>query len=254
MVAVFVQLSAAAAARQLTMSISRAQFSREQGRGNRRTPRYIYNGSTASVTDTGVEVTQRYFARGAPGNAAAAEPIPTFHRTSKLRWWRGATGAGGQGEERGNPIRIVAAMAARLLTSAAGNRVIMGGGGGAGTRNNSSGTMGSGAAGGGVVIIRAGTITGSGTISVNGSDGRDADNDGGGGGGAGGSVVVYANSGGIGSLTVNARGGAGGDAWHRGSQWNSGQRHVRVRGAVVLSPIRGASTSVTGGATALLLR
>jgi hypothetical protein len=53
------------------------------------------------------------------------------------------------------------------------------GGGGAGTRNNSSGTASSGGAGGGIVMIRAETVSGSGTISADGATGVTPQNDGG---------------------------------------------------------------------------
>jgi uncharacterized repeat protein (TIGR01451 family) len=65
-----------------------------------------------------------------------------------------------------------------------------------------------------MVLVRAGTVTGTGTISASGADAyQDTPNDGGGGGGAGGTIVVTALSGGLGGLTARADGGLGGDAW-----------------------------------------
>jgi hypothetical protein len=61
----------------------------------------------------------------------------------------------------------------------------MGGGGGAATRNDNSGntSASSGAAGGAIVIIRAGILSGTGTITADGANAyNDTLNDGGGGG------------------------------------------------------------------------
>ena len=89
--------------------------------------------------------------------------------------------------------------------------LVMGGGGAAGGENNNSpGTTASGGAGGGVVMVRAGSITGTGTVTTQGAAGQtQTGNDAGGGGGAGGSVLVWSNAvgGAVGTLTVNASGG-----------------------------------------------
>ena len=61
------------------------------------------------------------------------------------------------------------------------------------------------------MFVRAGTITGTGAITANGANANNSvTKDGSGGGGGGGSVLVYAASGGVGTLTVTARGGMGG--------------------------------------------
>ncbi|MGZ8836911.1 MAG: beta strand repeat-containing protein, partial [Pyrinomonadaceae bacterium] len=159
-------------------------------------------------------------------------------------------GAGGQGGRTWSANQDRGGYGGAGFTTASASRMIMGGGGGAGTRNNSSGTMSSGAAGGGIVMIRAGTFSGSGTITVNGADGIDADNDGGGGAGAGGSVLVVANSGGLGSLTINARGGVGGDAWiTEPANGSPGARHGPGGGAGggFIATNGSATTNVTGG-------
>ena len=70
--------------------------------------------------------------------------------------------------------------------------------------------------------------------------------------GAGGSVVVVANSGGLGSLTINARGGAGGDAWiTQAPNGNPGERHGPGAGGGggVIAINGSATTNVTGGAS-----
>ena len=99
-----------------------------------------------------------------------------------------------------------------------GGRIFLGGGGGAAQLDGvaSPSTAGSG---GGVVFLMASTLTGSGSVLANGSDGLDgqlvgngalsAISGNGGGGGGGGGVVVL-RSGGTTSLVVSAHGGAGG--------------------------------------------
>ncbi|HEY4375471.1 MAG TPA: hypothetical protein VGN52_26345 [Burkholderiales bacterium] len=102
----------------------------------------------------------------------------------------------------------------------------MGGGGGAGARNNSAGIQSSGADGGGIVIIRAGRITGNATIDISGASGQAyvPDNDGGGGGGGGGAALILASNAGTGTLTINASGGRGSDAWPT-DNGGTGDRH-----------------------------
>ncbi|HEY0322100.1 MAG TPA: hypothetical protein VGC66_14160 [Pyrinomonadaceae bacterium] len=198
-----------------------------KGEGIAGTPRYVYD-STGTVVDTGVEgYPGGSTARGAPGNAGGGG---TDGKTSNNEQNSGGGGGGngGTGGKGGNTWSSNLALGGFggvAFTPTAG-RIVMGGGGGAGSRNNSSGVMSSGGQGGGIVIVRAGTIAGSATITANGSDGVAADNDGGGGGGAGGSVVVLAASGGLGSLTVRAQGGDGGDAWiTQATSSTPGERH-----------------------------
>ena len=91
----------------------------------------------------------------------------------------------------------------------------MGGGGGAGSINNNTAYLSSGGTGGGIVIIRAGTVTGTGTINANGNAAPGQPlNDSGGGGGAGGSVLLLAQNAALpAGLNITATGGRGGDAW-----------------------------------------
>jgi hypothetical protein len=95
-----------------------------------------------------------------------------------------------------------------------GNRIFMGGGGGASDANNGVGTA--GANGGGMVFILSGrSVSGSGTINANGSDaanvGSSGNSDAAGGAGAGGTVIIYTAGASISNLTINAKGGKGGD-------------------------------------------
>lgn len=94
-------------------------------------------------------------------------------------------------------------------------RLIMGGGGGGGHANDAL-TGVKGGVGGGIVIINSRTISGSGTILANGGDGAPgvfgSHPDGSGGGGAGGTVFLkVSNASTTANITVNAKGGKGGN-------------------------------------------
>lgn len=95
-----------------------------------------------------------------------------------------------------------------------GGRIFFGGGGGAGDSNDGTGV--SGAAGGGIVYILSGrNVTGTGTINANGASAATTSGprgrDGSGGGGGGGAVFIYTQGQTISNLTINAKGGDGGD-------------------------------------------
>ena len=100
------------------------------------------------------------------------------------------------------------------------NNLIMGGGGGAGDSNNAcdNPTTPQAAAGngGGIIFIRAGTISGNGTLLANGQNALPGGRDAAGGGGAGGTVVVLTNTNAP-ALTIQANGGEGGNTAYSGS-------------------------------------
>jgi hypothetical protein len=107
---------------------------------------------------------------------------------------------------------------AALNTYISASRVFMGGGGGGGQQNDSNGGV--GGTGGGIVLIKANSITTSGScsggrlITANAGTGGGASNDGAGGGGAGGSIVFQVPSwSAVSTCTVEARanGGNGGN-------------------------------------------
>ncbi|MGQ0763557.1 MAG: hypothetical protein ACT4OT_16295 [Acidobacteriota bacterium] len=233
-------------------NVATSNYHGGKGEGIAGTPRYVYDAASNSVVNTGVEgYPNGSTARGAPGNAGGGgtDGNPSANDQNSGGGGGANGGAGGLGGNTWSSNLARGGYGGAAVTGAA-DRVAMGGGGGGGSRNNSSGTAGSGAAGGGIVMIRAGAMSGSGTISANGSDGNDAANDGGGGGGAGGSVVVVVNSGGFGALTINARGGNGGDAWITQSPGSSpGNRHGPGGGGgggfIVVNA--GATTNVSGG-------
>jgi gliding motility-associated-like protein len=94
-------------------------------------------------------------------------------------------------------------------------RLIMGGGGGGGHANDAL-TGVKGGVGGGIVIVSARTISGNGTILANGANGAPgvygSHPDGSGGGGAGGSVFLkVSNASATANITVQAKGGRGGN-------------------------------------------
>jgi hypothetical protein len=102
---------------------------------------------------------------------------------------------GWQGSGRAN----VGGLGGRPLDNS-GNRIFMGGGGGASCSAGSAGSNG----GGIVYILSGGTISGTGTINANGNDAT-------GGAGAGGTVILYTKGSTISNLSINAKGGKGGD-------------------------------------------
>jgi uncharacterized repeat protein (TIGR01451 family) len=180
------------------------------------------------------------FGRGAPANAGGgatdADPIgnPVDAARGNDQNDGGGGGAnggtGGTGGFAWSSANVVGGFGGTAFPANTG-AVVMGGGGGAGTSNNGAwwnpatnsgnadcgadctGVFSSGTAGGGIVIIRAGSVTGTGTITANGLNALDEENDAGGGGGAGGSILVYTNSGSLSGLTAIADGGNGGTTW-----------------------------------------
>lgn len=235
------------------VSLATENFHASKGEGVAGTPRYVFNG--VSLVNTGVEgYPAGSTARGAPGNAGGGgtDGNPSANDQNSGGGGGAGHGAGGQGGRSWNSGLDIGGRGGTATSALAGAaRVLMGGGGGAGTSNNgtpagTNGLRSSGAQGGGIVLVRAGTISGAGTITANGLSGSDlVNNDGSGGGGGGGSIVVLAASGGLGGLAVQARGGAGGS--NDGTGVNHGPGGGGGGGYVLLSGAP-ASSSVTGGA------
>ncbi|HZR66755.1 MAG TPA: C25 family cysteine peptidase [Terriglobales bacterium] len=249
-----------------------------KGEGIGGTPEWIENvtGTTAGVVTTGTVAStnqgvaegypQGSMARGAPGNAGGggndADPAANDQNSGG-----GAGANGGSGGSGGNSWNTNLAVGGNGGTAfpADISRVVMGGGGGAGTSNNNSNFMSSsGAPGGGIVMIRAATISGNATITANGLAAYNATpNDGGGGGGAGGSIIfLWGAVTGTPTVTLNANGGRGGDAWdsdNGGAQGGlNADRHGPGGGGgggVLLYTGTGATmtTAVTGGAAGITL-
>jgi len=208
-----------------------------KGEGIAGTPAFIapagYTTTTAAAAtnQTYVEgLPSGSYSRGAPGNAGGGG-TDSDPKTNTQNDGGGAGGNGGTGGNGGfgwNSAGIVGGFGGVLFPASTGT-LIAGGGGGAGTTNDGSwyaggtggadcgttctGIYSSGAAGGGIAILHAGSVTGTGSITSNGLTATDVENDGGGGGGAGGSIEIFANSGSLTGLTVQANGGNGGNTW-----------------------------------------
>src|ERR1700686_2615393 len=207
------------------VNVSTKNFHGGKGEGVAGTPRYIYDAPSDSVIDNGVEgYPNGSTGQGAPANAGGGgtDGNPSANDQNSGGGGGANGGAGGRGGNTWNSNLARGGYGGAAITGAA-NLMVLGGGGGGATRNNSTGSASSGGAGGGLVMIRAGTITGSGTISANGSAGNGGDND----------------------------GGRGGDAWiTQAPNGTPGDRHGPGGGGgggfIALSSA--ASTSVTGGA------
>ena len=230
-------------------SLATAAYHAQKGEGIAGTPRYVRNGS-AAATDTGVEgYPNGSSARGAPGNAGGGgtDGNPA---TNDQNSGGGGGANGGTGGQGGNTWSSNLPRGGYGGTAFAGSvsQLVLGGGGGAGTRNNtpSVAAASAGGNGGGMVMLRAGNLSGTGTITADGQSGVVPENDAGGGAGAGGSVMVLSAGGGTGGLTVNARGAVGGDA-EQATSGSHGPGGGGGGGVVVLSGAA-AGVNVGGGA------
>ena len=238
-------------------SLSTLDAHGSKGEGIAGTPRYVYNALTNSIDNTGAEgYPNGSHARGSPGTAGGGgtDSDPDDNQENS---GGGGGSNGGFGGKGGNTWQANSAMGGfgALAFPSAINRILLGGGGGGGTKNNSDGltAASTGAAGGGIVMVRAGSVSSTATINVDGADASDATlNDGGGGGGAGGSVVFIAGNS-LSGLTVLARGGDGGDAWRTQAPGGTpGERHGPGGGGgggVIYLSSAASSTSVIGGAS-----
>ncbi|RXM45934.1 hypothetical protein BOW55_15115, partial [Flavobacterium sp. YO12] len=138
-------------------------------------------------------------------------------------------------------------------------RLIMGGGGGAGDANNAVDGV-KGGVGGAIVLINAGTVQGTGTIEANGGDGApgvySGSPDGAGGAGAGGTVLLNISNSSTGAITINAKGGNGGNT-ERDTNNEHGPgggggggviRHNIVGSVAITTNVNGGGAGVTRGA------
>lgn len=238
------------------VTLSSVNVNASKGEGTAGTPRYLYDPTLTQPLDTGVEgYPNGSYGRGAPGNAGGGgtDGDPKLNDNNSGggggsngglggkggRTWRSALPYGGDG---GTPF------------PASARRLVLGGGGGAGVTNDGTpppdktgnGYASSGAPGGGIVMLRAGTITGTGTINANGATPTQVPlQDASGGGGAGGSVLVISHNSTIPSgITINANGGRGGTNTGGGSPHGPGGGGGG--GAVYISP-NTATINLSGG-------
>jgi uncharacterized repeat protein (TIGR01451 family)/fimbrial isopeptide formation D2 family protein len=242
----------------VTLSTNNANGSK--GEGTAGTPRFIFNPTTlAFIDNTDEGYPGGSYGRGAPGNAGGGStdgrPSSNSHNSGGGGGSNG--GAGGLGGRSWTSGLFVGGFGGATFP-ATSSRVVLGGGGGAGTTNQATsasvgvpgtGIASSGATGGGMVLIRTGSVSGSGTINANGATAFDVRQDGTGGGGAGGSVIVTAVNNNLAGLTVNARGGNGGNVKYSSTREPFEGAHGPGGGGgggVVLTSA-GAIVDVTGG-------
>lgn len=173
---------------------------------------YYYTFASCLAAEKGEGISE-YIANNRAGRGAQANGGGGGSSVNAGGAGGGNIGAGGRGgdEWQGCGSNVIGGDAAYVVNPNFANceRAFMGGGGGGGQGNVGEGT--DGANGGGLVIIMAGTIAGNGrTISAIGGTAGNAVHGGAGGGGAGGSVLLYCNNY-TSALTVNVRGGNGGN-------------------------------------------
>ncbi len=221
-----------------------------KGEGVAGTPYYVLT-STGTLVTTGIEgYPNGSFARGSPASAGGGgtDINPAANDRNPGGGGGANAGTGGQGGigwcptfnttaptygcgiagqvSATNPGGSTGGVGGKAVAGLGATRLTMGAGGGAGTTNNATGASGalssSGVPGGGIIMVRAGSLTGTGTFNANGRDGDNTvANDGAGGGGGGGAVMISAPSG-MSGLTINARGGIGGSTLVPASQVPSG--------------------------------
>lgn len=184
------------------------------GEGIAGTPRFVFDGST-TIDNTIEGYPNGSTGIGAPANAGGGNSSNGDGGAGG----GGNAGVGGRGGRAySTPGTDNGGYGGATFALASTTKIILGGGGGAGSTNNGTGSLGaatsSGAAGGGMILINTASISGTSTFNANGNDGLNPLNDGAGGGGAGGSVYVYSTApAGLANITINAKGGKGGDAW-----------------------------------------
>lgn len=202
---------------------------------------------TGSADNVGDGYPNGDFGRGAPGNAGGGgtDGDPPSNAENSGGGGGGNGGTGGTGGNTWSSNLAVGGNGGATFASSV-SRVVLGGGGGAGSDNNQV-LSSAGGAGGGLVMIRAGALSGTGTITANGTNGSISGQDAGGGGGAGGTIVVLSGSG-IGGLTMNANGGNGGNTTFGNN--NNGDRHGPGGGGgggrIILSAAAGTRTVAAG--------
>lgn len=257
-----------------------------KGEGIAGTPRFVYQSGanigtpgTNAPLDTTVEgYVGGSYGRGGAANAGGGstdgDPATLNPNGNDMNSGGGGGGNGGNGGSGGNgwSCNCPGGGQGGASINPSLTRITLGGGGGAGTTNNGSaadatgtvlsdnggpnaaganGYYSSGGNGGGTVIIRALQATGTATITANGFNGPNSGRDGPGGGGAGGSVLFTTQSGTLGGLTIQAKGGNGGSAWKlQAPGGNPGERHGPGGGGgggYILLSSAAASTDVSGG-------
>ncbi|MGI4884641.1 MAG: T9SS type A sorting domain-containing protein [Janthinobacterium lividum] len=214
-------------------------------------PRIVYNGTGTVDLGTGYASTGGSSARGAPANGGGGG---NYGAGTGINAGGGGGANGGAGSTGAFNTGANGGVGGQVVSTPTVSQLYLGGGGGAGTTTSTTPTQASGGVGGGLIVLNSGTVSGTATITANGSAGLSdgaASVAGGGGGGAGGTVVLTANSG-LGGLTVQANGGAGGATNYGGGGGGGGVVYSSGALASAASVAVGAGgTGGTGGAAAI---
>ena len=189
-----------------------------KGEGIAGTPRYMWDGFNQVVNPT-EGLPGGSYGKGAPGNAGGGGNDHNAGGGGGGNGGQGGVGGDGTYTVGGSPNTFPNGGRPGSTTYTTLNpditRMIMGGGGGGGDANNALNGV-KGGVGGGIILINVGRIIGNGVILANGGDGaagaQGNQPDGAGGGGAGGTVYIkVTNPDPAAVLTVEAKGGNGGN-------------------------------------------
>jgi len=238
-----------------TIATTDIMLSSGKGEGICGTPRFLWNGQ--NQVDNGatwIGYPGGNYGRGAPGNAGGGG---NTHNAGG-----GGGGGCGSGGVAGNGI-AGSGTAAWPNGGRPGSglnlsfeQLLFGGGGGGGDANNAQSGV-KGGAGGGIVFIKAGEISGIGTISASGTNGQvgvyGAAPDGAGGGGAGGNIVIFSDAA-LNNATINliVKGGNGGntlndsnDPHGPGGGGGGGKIYYNITGASINNQIINGNAGLT---------
>ena len=232
-----------------------------KGEGIAGTPRFMWDGYTAVDNGaTWVGYPGGDYGRGAPGNAGGAG---NNHNAGGGGGGNGSKGgAGGYGWEGATGDFSQTGGRPGALLPQSLNKLFLGGGGGGGDANNATNGV-RGGVGGGIILINANKIDGTGIILANGGrgepGGQGSAGDGAGGGGAGGTIFInVAQTSPTANLTIQANGGAGGNAYTTvphgpGGGGGGGVIHYKIPNATVTTSTKGGANGLSndGGAGAI---
>lgn len=223
------------------------RFIRAQGGGAGPSRSFVY--AAVDLTTSGY-ANGGDFARGAPGNAGGGGTQHNGGGGGGSNVGLGGLGgntfafynAGGTcvsfGGGSPNPFLACNGDGARAMGGLGGGTVtstidslLLGGGGGAGDNNNACDNntvqQAAGGNGGGIIFLRAGAVSGTGSLLANGQNGLPGGRDAAGGGGAGGTVVVLTATNNP-NLTIQANGGQGGNTGWNGTGGVAGATQLRA--------------------------
>jgi len=221
---------------------------------------YIYNASVTSPLQQGAYKGESVYditvagltgGRGAPANGGGGGNSHNNGGGGGANLNGGGIG-GGNSSSAGCTVELHG-LAGKPLKNWNGKKIFFGGGGGAGHSDGTPAAVMGGGNGGGVVIIIAGNLIGNGyKISANGGRGGDALSDGASGGGGAGTLIMSVSNY-VGAVTLEAKGGAGGDENDLGTTKRCyGAGGGGSGGAVYFTgPVPPVSISVAGGGAGL---